>query len=127
LELTGMTHLSEHCGREEAPSVDRAPSIDAVRGCMGEDGRDCKVRGEDGGARPLGMRMAGAPSIEGCGMRASMLDGASEAGREFRRRGHGVWWTPTQEPYRVVGIWRIWKRGTGYLTTCRPAAVLTRK
>jgi hypothetical protein len=68
LELTGMTHLSEHCGREEAPSVDRAPSIDAVRGCMGEDGRDCKLRGEDGGARPLGVRMArmaGAPSIEG--------------------------------------------------------------
>ena len=54
LELTGMAHLSENCGREEAPSIDRAPSIDAVRGRMGEDGRDCELRGEEGGARPLG-------------------------------------------------------------------------
>jgi hypothetical protein len=49
-----MTHLLEHCGREEAPSIDRAPSIDTVCDCMGEDGRDCKLRREDGGARPLG-------------------------------------------------------------------------
>jgi hypothetical protein len=73
LELTGMTHLSEHCGREEAPSVDRAPSIDAVRGCMGEDGRDCKLRGKDGGARPLGVRMARMAGFHtrmvGCGRR----------------------------------------------------------